>query len=155
VLAAPMEAAMTDEELDQVHKMTIGELFAPSVTDSAANWLKMEKALTQIIAEADEVYHECLGFEFDIRRVALAIAAYAFAPNIDNNAAGNMVSEIALLAHAMLRVQEEGALEWDAPTRVALRKIRRADPEVGEMFDPLGPRPVSSDKPWKDEDLPF
>jgi hypothetical protein len=125
---------MTDPELERMRAMTIAELFAPPTP-----WETMEKALALIIAEADEIYRESLGLEFDCRLMTLALAAYAFSPQgIDSNAVGNMVTEMALLAHALLQ-QEEEAVQWDARTQEALRMIRRADPEIGQAFDPLTP----------------
>jgi len=89
-----------------------------------------DEDLTQIIAEADEMYRDRLGWEFDIRTLALSIANLAFSPDgIDRIKAANLTGEIALFAKSMLEMQAEGALEWDAPTCVALRKIRNSNPD--------------------------
>jgi hypothetical protein len=128
-----MEADMTDDNLDQVRAMTVGELVDGFNLGTIDDWLKMEKILAQIIWDAEEAYNDRLGFELDIRSIALRIAGIAFEGSIDRIKAEEMVREIAFLGHAMLRTQEDGTLGWYSPTLVALRKIRSSDPNLEQV----------------------
>jgi hypothetical protein len=68
-----------------------------------------------------------------VRTSALHIADLVFSAGqtIDKTTAERIAQEMAMLALDMLR--EEGALEWDTSTRLALTKVRGTNPDVAEL----------------------
>jgi hypothetical protein len=112
------------KELDgRMLKMTMDGFLDLLVEDK--HWERIVDVVGQMLSWVEDYY---LGYEDDCCASLFRIARTAIvAEDIDKDTARDMARCMALLADRFL--QEEGA-GWDFETLIALKKIRRADPEL-------------------------
>jgi hypothetical protein len=103
--------------------------------DGYLNHKRVEEVLSLILGRAEGYYDDYR--DDDICMFALGIArAVVGANGIDKQTAGGLARDMAVLADYLLKA--EGAGEWDFATLIALKKIRRSDPELAEWEQKQG-----------------
>jgi hypothetical protein len=112
--------AMEEPTAMDLRAMTIGPFLELLYKDPGENRGEVDYILFQTLPEVADAYHDWGG---DIQCDALRLAAETLNEDgVDETTATFMVHAMATLAAYML--QEEGARQWPAETRSALRKIK-------------------------------
>ena len=103
--------------------------------NNGLNHKRVEEVLSLILKRACWYYDD--EWEDNIGLCAVSIAwAVVQANGIDKQTAKDLARDMAYLADYMLKA--EGAGEWDFATLIALKRIRRSDPELAEAEQKQG-----------------
>jgi hypothetical protein len=117
-------------EPEEMTVVDLLDMFEPEGDqDNYLNHKKVEEVLALILGRAIGYYDD--EREDSISELALCIAwAVVKADGIDKARAKVLASDMAALADYMLKA--EGAGEWEFGTLIALKKIRRSDPDFAK-----------------------